>query len=112
MNVFLARQPILDKKNDVFGYELLYREGNDTRNLSKDGDYASSSVLISCFIDFGIEEITDQKKAFINFTEELLFNDIAVIFPEKYLVIEILEDIIITPDIIERCKELKNGDIF
>lgn len=107
MNVFLARQPILDKKSDVFGYELLYREGNDTCNLSRDGDYASSCVLTSCFIDFGVEEITDNRKAFINFTEELLFNDIAGLFPTKYLVIEILEDVEITQEIVNRCRELK-----
>lgn len=113
MNVFLARQPILDKKNDVFGYELLYRDGNDTRNLSNDGDYASSTVLSSCFIDFGIEKVTNNRKAFINFTEELLFNDIAILFPKKYLVIEILEDIVITPEILQRCRDLKkNGYIL
>lgn len=107
MNVFLARQPILDKNDDVFGYELLYREGNESRYLSNDGDYASSNVLTSCFIDFGIEEVTNEKKAFINFTEELLFNDVAMLFPQKYLVIEILEDVEITDEIIERCRILK-----
>lgn len=107
MNVFLARQPILDKKDDIFGYELLYREGNESRYLSNDGDYASSNVLTSCFIDFGIEDVTNKTKAFVNFTEELLFNDVAVLFPQNYLVIEILENVLITSELIERCKFLK-----
>lgn len=107
MNVFLARQPILDKKNSIFGYELLYREGNEARYLSSDGDYASSNVLASCFIDFGIEKVTNKTKAFVNFTEELLFNDVAVLFPKNYLVIEILENIPITFELIERCRFLK-----
>lgn len=107
MNVFLARQPILNKKDDIFGYELLYREGNESRYLSNDGDYASSNVLTSCFIDFGIEEVTNKAKAFVNFTEELLFNDVAVLFPQNYLVIEILENVLVTSELIKRCKFLK-----
>lgn len=107
MDVFLARQPIFDINNKVYGYEILYRESEKNFYSSNNGNSASSSVLISCFVDFGIEEVTNEKKAFINFTEELLFNDVATIFPPEYLVIEILENIPVTEELINRCKLLK-----
>ena len=108
LDVFLARQPIFDNKNQVYGYEILYRDGEKNSFSETDGDYASISVLTRCFIDFGIEEMTHGKKAFVNFTEELLKNDVATIFPQKYLVVEILENVLADRDIIECCKDLKD----
>lgn len=64
-------------------------------------------MLTRAFIDFGIEEVTGNKKAFINFTKEFLINDIATIFPKDYLVVEILEDVLIDSEILTKCKKLK-----
>ncbi len=107
MDVCIARQPIFNINMEVYGYEILYREGNENLFPSINGENASSSVLTSCFIDFGINDVTNNKKAFINFTGELLKNNIASIFPKDYLVVEILESVVIDQSIIESCKILK-----
>lgn len=107
MDVFIARQPIFDINKNVYGYEILYREGQNNCFPSVDGEIATSSVITRCFIDFGISDLTNNKKAFINFTGELLKNNIATIFPKEYLVIEILESVKIDSSIIEACRELK-----
>lgn len=64
-------------------------------------------MLTRAFIDFGIEEVTGNKKAFINFTKEFLKNDIATIFPKEYLVVEILENVLIDNEVLIKCKKLK-----
>lgn len=107
MEIFLARQPIFSTEREVYGYEILYRDGNKNYFPDTDGEYASISALTRCFIDFGIKEITNGKKAFINFTEELFHNDIASIFPKEYLIIEILENIVAGSELINYCKKLK-----
>ena len=42
MDIFVARQPILDTKLRTFGYELLFRDGVDNLFSEVDGDTASS----------------------------------------------------------------------
>lgn len=109
MDIFLATQPIFDQQNRVFGYEVLYRENE--RNAFPEGknpNSASGSALAQCFLDFGLPTLTHNTRAFINFPSELLQNEVATIFPKDELVIEILETVEITPQIIEACRRLKS----
>lgn len=108
MDVFIARQPIFDSKQRVLAYEILYR--NSLENyypLEVERDNATSSVLINTFQTFGITNLTSSKPAFINFTENFINNEMALLFSKDSLVIEILETIIPSKDIIEKCKILK-----
>ena len=109
MASFIARQPILDINQNVFAYELLYRENLQANmfNNTVNADEASSKVMVDSFLDIGINRITNGKKAFINFTKNLLLNESATLFPKDSLVIEVLENVEPTPEIIEKCKMLK-----
>jgi EAL and modified HD-GYP domain-containing signal transduction protein len=110
MDIFIARQPIFDTRQNVYGYELLYRQGAQTNvfNSAVDADEASSKVMVDSFLDIGIHKITDGKKAFVNFTKNLIINESATLFPKDTLVVEVLETIRPTPEIVDKCKSLKN----
>lgn len=109
MNLFIARQPIFDRNDVVYGYELLYREESKNAYDESDGDMASSSVMITGFVSMGLEKLTGNKKAFVNFTEHLIKEGVATIFPKEFLVVEVLETIEPTKEVIEACKKLKNA---
>lgn len=68
MNIFIARQPILDKNYKVFGYELLYRN-NLNNYFSNDISHnaATSILLINSYVHFGIDNLVGEAKAFIKF---------------------------------------------
>lgn len=108
MDVFLATQPIFDRNNQVFGYEILYRENEKNRfSEETDADFASGNALVRCFLDFGLPTLTNNTCAFVNFTAEFIKNEIATIFPKEQLVIEILESVKITPEVLDACYRLK-----
>ncbi|MCJ7688535.1 MAG: HDOD domain-containing protein [Clostridiaceae bacterium] len=107
MDVFIARQPILDRYNKLFGYELLFRNSEKNRYQSEDGDSATIEVIKNCFINIGIENVTGHKKAFINFTENILKSDIFTVLSPESVIIEILEDIQPTEEILGLCRKLK-----
>lgn len=107
MQVFVARQPIFNRKNDVIGYELLFRSGYENAYNNIDGNEATLNVIANSFYEFDFKTITDNKKAFINFTEKLINEEIATILPCEHVVIEILENIEPTDEIINACKKLK-----
>lgn len=108
MDVFLATQPIFDTENRVFGYEILYRE-NEQNAFSEgaDADFASGNALVRCFLDFGLSTLTNNTHAFVNFTAEFLKNEVATLFPKDQLVIEILENVEVTEEILNACRRLK-----
>lgn len=106
-DVFLARQPIFDEKQNVYAYEILFRNGNANYFEEIDGDMATSQVIINTFQTFGIESLTSGKPAFVNFTDNLINQGIATLFPNDLLVIEVLETVIPDENIIENCRLLK-----
>jgi c-di-GMP-related signal transduction protein len=107
MNVFVARQPIFDKERKVVAYELLFRSGKSEGYDNDDGDQATTDVIVNSFLSIGIDVVTGGKKAFINFTGNLLKNKVAQLLPCEVLAVEILETVEPEEDIVKACKELK-----
>jgi len=89
MDIFIARQPIFTPKEKVYGYEILYRESSENKFNDTEPDKATTNVLLNTFESFGPQIITNEKLAFINFTESLLKENIADLFPKEYLVVEL-----------------------
>ncbi|MBM7556875.1 EAL and HDOD domain-containing protein [Halanaerobacter jeridensis] len=110
MESYVARQPIFDQNKEVYAYELLYRGAGDNINKDFDGDDATSEVLTNTFSNIGIETITKGKKAFINFTSNLLEKEIHSLFDDDILVVEILEDVKITKEVVKTCCNMKKED--
>jgi c-di-GMP-related signal transduction protein len=108
MELYVARQPVFDKTRSIYGYELLYRESEKENKFPEtDGDYASSRVITGAFLALGLDTLTSGKHAFINFTSDLISSGVASLLPKEQLVIEILENVVPTQEIIEACKQLK-----
>ncbi len=109
MDAYIARQPILDRKKILFAYELLFRDGLSNYFPQVDGDTATSKVLSSSFFTIGIERITGGKRAFINFTQNLLLTEIPSMFPRESTVLEIIEDVKPDRAVIESCRKLSKA---
>ncbi len=107
MEVFVARQPIFNAVGDVIAYELLYRNSEVNSFPKMNGDQATTDVIINSFMNIGIEEITNGKPCFINFTENLLLMGLPTYFPPEVIVVEILETVELSEKLVHICKELK-----
>ncbi|HZG71253.1 MAG TPA: HDOD domain-containing protein [Chondromyces sp.] len=108
MPVHVARQPICNRKEEVIAYELLYRHRlEDNHSLFTNGDQATANVLLTSFLNIGIDRLSEGKSLFINFTENLLLKEVPLLLPKEEVVIEILEDTKATQDIIDVCQNLK-----
>lgn len=107
MDAFVARQPIFHASKKLFAYELLFRTGMSNAFPGIDGGTATSSLLSSSFFTVGIERISGGKLVFINFTEELLRRGVPTLFPKSEIVVEILEDVEPTEEVIEACRDLQ-----
>ncbi|MBK3495988.1 HDOD domain-containing protein [Viridibacillus sp. YIM B01967] len=108
MEVFIGRQPIFNRYEQVFAYELLYRNGATVNKFPAiDADKATVEILINSLFSIGFEELANGKPCFINFTENLLMSNIFDHLQPNQVVIEILEDVPITEKLVYRVKQLK-----
>jgi EAL and modified HD-GYP domain-containing signal transduction protein len=102
---YVARQPILDLRGRVHGYELLFRSGPEAI-FRGDGDLATRTMLDNTVI-FGLDRLTNGLPAFVNCTRESLTEELVHVLPPSMTVLEILESLEITPHLIAACRKLK-----
>lgn len=107
MEVFVARQPILDAEQRVYGYELLFRSGMDNVFPGTDPTVASSKVLTSSVLTIGLDVLTRGKPAFVNFTRDGLLGNDAGFLPSQTAVVEIVEDVEPDEDVLAACRRLR-----
>jgi EAL and modified HD-GYP domain-containing signal transduction protein len=93
MYFYAARQPILNRNKELIGYELLFRDGVDNVFPNIDGDEATTRLIEGSQFNFGLEDLTDNKPAYINFTLETLLKGYPTILGKDAIVVEILETI-------------------
>ncbi|MDD2270722.1 MAG: HDOD domain-containing protein [Desulfuromonadaceae bacterium] len=105
----MGRQPILDGLEDVVAYELLFRSPQSTSSADiVNASHATSSVILNVLSNFGIREILGNYRGFINVDAAMLMNEALELLPPEMIGLELLEDVVITPAIIERCRKLKS----
>jgi c-di-GMP-related signal transduction protein len=103
---FVARQPILNREQQVFGYELLFRDGIENFFRASDAEAAARSTLDSSLL-MGFDVLCDGQKAFINCTRDLLLKDGITLLPHEQTVVEVLETV--EPDdlVVAACERLR-----
>jgi len=104
---FVARQPIMDLRGRVHGYELLFRAGPEA-GFRGDGDLATRTMLDNTVL-FGLERLAGGLPAFVNCTAESLTGDLVRVLPASMTVLEILECLEPTPQMVAACRGLKRA---
>jgi EAL and modified HD-GYP domain-containing signal transduction protein len=107
MELLFARQPIFDRNRKVVAYELLYRSDELNEFDGTDERLATVKVINAVFYSPDGGSLLGGKTAFINFPASLLVDDSAELLPRNRVVVEILETVEPTPEVIAACKRLR-----
>jgi EAL and modified HD-GYP domain-containing signal transduction protein len=98
--VHVGRQPIFDVHGDVVAYELLFRGSMDAVSAGRQDTYATSTVMVNAFTEFGIREVAGDRLCFINLTREFLVGDVALPFGPEQVVLEVLETVMMDAEVV------------
>jgi EAL and modified HD-GYP domain-containing signal transduction protein len=106
--IFLGRQPILDRNRQLFAYELLFR--SCTRNAAEvvDDSVATATVITHMVGELGIAASLGPYRGFINVDAAMLASETIELLPVDRVVLEVLEGVQITPAVVHRCRALKD----
>lgn len=107
-DIFLGRQPILDREQRLVAYELLYRNSAQEKEaLVTDDLLATARVIKHAFHDLGISTVVGESRAFVNVCAESLMSRVIETLPQDRVVLEILETVEVDDRIVQRCRQLK-----
>ena len=104
---YVARQPIFDRNEKVFGYELLFRNGLENA-FTGDPDEASRATLDRSLL-MGLDVLCDGRRAFVNCTRDTLIKGLVTLLPSTSTVVEVLESVPADPDVLNACRTLKEA---
>ena len=108
-DVFVARQPILDREQSVSGYELLYRDGDVEHAVVEDRELATARVALSALTEIGLERIVGDQRAWINVTREFVLQGLADSLPPERVVLELVENQLVDEALLERIAQLRDA---
>jgi c-di-GMP phosphodiesterase len=105
--IYVARQPIFDQNMSIWGYELLFRHSAQCKTARiDDADEATSRVIVD---GFGLvaDLLAPSQKVLINYPGPMLLQGAPRALPSEVAIVEILETVQPTPDIVSACAQLK-----
>jgi len=105
--VFIGRQPIINRNKKIFGYELLFRSSMVSDAKVLNNIKATASVIVNALNNVGLKRLIGEKKGFINVDAEILESGIFDLLPKENMVLEILETVELTDNIVELCRRLR-----
>jgi hypothetical protein len=105
-NLFLGRQPILDRSEQLLAYELLFRSGQ--KNAASLADHeqvqATATVVTNAFSQLAVGDALGPYRGFINVDRDFLFSDMIELLPRDAVMLEILETVIPDEAVVARCR--------
>lgn len=108
MHAYIAKQPILNNARQIVAYELLYRDSLENTFPTINAEIATHRLVHEHLLNSNINELVNNKPYFINFTEKTILQGLPQKLVNRPVVIEVLEDVPPTPEILQALTEFKN----
>lgn len=105
--VLLARQAIYNADNSAYGFELLFRDETNLSVLEVGEDFATNQVLVNYWTSLSEDLNNHDTPIFINVSESFLLSDYFLPINHNLVVIELLERITVSEDLIASIKAWK-----
>jgi len=100
LDAFVGRQAIFDRRLEVVGYELLFRNSEENRARFSDANQASATTMLNAFVEMGLDSLVGSLPVWVNLPADFLNGRYPLPLPPERTVIEVLEDVPVTPQLI------------
>ena len=102
----VGRQPILDRRRHVFGYELVFRPSDELDAAEATTDDATAHVIADGMLSFGLDKLTHGRRAFIELSPSFLRHDVVKVLPTS-VVLQVPCDAPLDEATVEACQRWK-----
>jgi EAL and modified HD-GYP domain-containing signal transduction protein len=104
-----ARQPVLDSNQEVFAYEIIFKNNIENKNISENSNLIAEEISdeLEFFED---SNLADGRKIFINFNADLIKKEVPFLLSAANVGIQISESLNSENEIVNKIKKLKEND--
>jgi EAL and modified HD-GYP domain-containing signal transduction protein len=102
---YLGRQPVLDRNQALYAYELLFRSAARDEGASSGGISATAAVIAHT-AQLGLARAIGDATCFLNVDREVLFSDIFAFLPRERTVLELVGSVDADDAMLARLQEL------
>lgn len=106
---YLGRQPVLDRNQALYGYELLFRNAGQDEGASAQGAQTglpATATVIAHVAQLGLARAIGDAACFLNVDRDVLFSDIFAFLPRERTVLEIVATMDPDDAVLARMQEL------
>ena len=101
---YLGRQPILDGRLNLYGFELLFRSARENSPRSADAVTATANVINTVLHN---PHMLGTYKGYVKADQALFMSDMLHLLPPGRIGIEILSSVDVDENLVVRCRELR-----
>lgn len=113
MEFLVTRQPIFDYNEKLFAYKLLFQDMQESSYSTDDRDKAAYSVIANSLLLMNFDNLTSGKPVFIEFTANLLKEELPTVFLPDKVIVDLPEDLELDESALLKCLKLKkSGFLF
>ncbi|GGY21973.1 EAL and HDOD domain-containing protein [Paludibacterium paludis] len=107
-NAYIGRQPVLNRNQQLIGYELLFRENKLAMSAGHPSELmADTQVLVNTLNDMGTSWLIGNKLAFINVGAAMLTSDFLELLPPRRVILDLSPRVVPSNDLISRVRHLR-----
>lgn len=89
-HAYIGRQPVVDNRRNIIGYELLYRHNAKASVALISNEFeACASIVANTLTDMGTGQLLGDGLAFVNITPNLLDSELLELLPRERTVLEL-----------------------
>ena len=104
---YLGRQPVIDRQQALFGYELLFRSA--ARGPAEFGSgLSATAAVIAHTAQLGIDKVIGDAIGFINVDGDVLASDIFAFLPRERVILELVGTVQATDALVARITQLSS----
>lgn len=107
-DVFVARQPVIDRRGRLVAYELICRNAADATAVIDTAFLCSAAVVARTLGSIGLDTLIGKADAYLHCPEDFLTADVLEVLPARRFILEISATATMTEPLLQRCKDLRD----
>jgi len=103
MEILVRRQPVFDRSEQLYGYELLLQRIGERPSGS---EALPEQMVVDVFLGIGLDQVAANHRAFITVDRDILLGDAVRLLPKDRVVLQLVGQLSDDDELLEACDRL------
>jgi EAL and modified HD-GYP domain-containing signal transduction protein len=103
MEILVARQPVFDRREQLYGYDLVLRRPGGT---DAPGGPLPEQLVADTFLGIGIDQVASGRRAFVTVDRDMVIGGSVRLLPAERVVLQLAGRLTEDPELVQACDQL------